>query len=119
MPLFYNRTNHMTKLHKMFSFQKKEIDAAFVKARLAGRCNGLKLLQAATPVEPGNGKLLIIVPGKTGKAHDRNLVRRRLKSIFYEEALHNKPFHSIVLVYKPALDLSFDQLKDFLEKCFS
>lgn len=103
----------------MFSFQKKEIDAAFAKARIAGRCNGLKLLQTAMPIEPGSGKLLIIVPGKTGKAHDRNLVRRRLKSIFYEEGLYQKPVHGILLVYKPALDLSFDQLKDFLVKCYS
>jgi ribonuclease P protein component len=62
------------------------------------------------------GKILIIIPAKTGKAHDRNLIKRRIKAIFYEQKLYEKPIISIIFAYKPALNLTFEQLKDFLTK---
>ncbi len=76
--------------------------------------DGLKLLQA--PTERDFGKLLVIIPKKSGKAHDRNLFKRRTKAIFYEEKLYQKPSVFILLVYKNAMKLSFEELRDFLVK---
>ncbi|MCF7799960.1 ribonuclease P protein component [Candidatus Babeliales bacterium] len=98
---------------KLFSFSKKEIDSAFKDAKIKKQDLGLKLLQAKQE-NLDFGKLLIIIPARTGKAHDRNLIKRRIKAIFYEHKLYQKPIISIIFVYKPALNLTFEQLKDFL-----
>ncbi|MFA5075433.1 MAG: ribonuclease P protein component [Candidatus Babeliales bacterium] len=98
---------------KLFSFSKKEIDSVFKIAKIKYQISGLKLLQASQN-NFDYGKLLIIIPAKTGKAHDRNLIKRRIKAIFYEQKLYEKSINSIIFVYKPALNLTFEQLKDFL-----
>jgi ribonuclease P protein component len=104
----------MTKIKKYFSFSKKEIDETFKSAKPLYKENGLKILQ--TPTTKEFGKLLIITPKKSGKAFQRNLIKRRLKAIFYEEKLFEKPFVNIIFVYKTAMDLKFQDLKDILIK---
>jgi ribonuclease P protein component len=98
-----------------FSFSKKEIDKAFQNAQDTAKYPGLKLIKTSAQ-SPEYGKLLIIIPGKTGRAHDRNRIKRQIKSIFYEEKLYEHRFLSIIIVYKQALDLTFDQIKNFLIK---
>ncbi|MFH0898862.1 MAG: ribonuclease P protein component [bacterium] len=106
----------------LFSFDKKEIDWAFENAKLVAKTRGLKILQA-----PGlffqdkksnniaqSGKLLIVVPRLAGKANQRNLMKRRIKAIFYENKLYENGATSIVLVRREAMELSFEQLQDFL-----
>ena len=75
---------------------------------------GLKLLQA--PATKEFGKILIIIPKKSGKAFQRNLIKRRLKAIFYEEKLFETPSIYIIFVYKTAIELDFQDLKNFLVK---
>jgi ribonuclease P protein component len=60
------------------------------------------------------GRLLVVTPRKAGNACQRNLIRRRLKSGFYEEKLFEKRKLFVVFVYKEAVDLSFDEIKSFL-----
>lgn len=105
---------------KLFSFKKPEIDAAFRVARLRHQIYGLKLLYAPGGHEglAAHGKLLIIIPRKAGKAHDRNRLRRQLKAIFYQEQGEKQPGTFILLVYKQAVGTSFEQLKAFLLKGF-
>ena len=98
-----------------FSFSKKEIDKAFEKAQDTAKCPGLKLIKTSVQ-SPEYGKLLIIIPGKTGKSHERNRIKRQIKAIFYEEKLYAHKFLSIIIVYKEALDLDFEQIKKFLVK---
>lgn len=94
----------------LFSFTKPEVDAAFAKAKLCVKVKGFTLLAAPA----STGRLLIIIPCLVGKAHDRNLLRRRLKSIFFEEKLFEQPFTFILLAYKSATTWSFENLKKFL-----
>jgi ribonuclease P protein component len=94
----------------LFSFTKPEVDATFAAARLRRKIKGFTLLAAPATA----GRLLIVIPRAVGKAHDRNLLRRRLKSIFYEERLFEQPFTFIVLTYKSATEWSFEDLKKFL-----
>jgi len=63
-----------------------------------------------------HGKILIVIPRKAGKAHERNLIKRRIKAIYYEEKLYAKPIVSIVLVRKEATKINFEDLKKFLVK---
>ena len=104
----------MIEFKKLFSFSQKEIDLAFKKASLVGKSNGLKLLKSPCDLE--YGKILIITPKKCGKANLRNQLRRRIKAIFYEEKLFQKPAIYILLAYKKSTEFSFDQLKEFLTK---
>ncbi len=104
----------------LFSFDKKEIDKAFKQVKLVAKTRGLKLLQAPglffDDVNDSHqyGKLLIISPRRSGKAHKRNLIKRRFKAIFYEQKLFEKVATSIVLVRAEAMELTFEQLQDFL-----
>lgn len=107
----------MASHRQFFSFTKKQVDYAFARARTVASRSGLKLLrlqkeQLLTPL--GEGKLLVIIPRAAGKAHDRNLIRRRLKAIFYQEKLYGYPLTYFILVYHQAKQLSFEELKTFL-----
>lgn len=105
------------KFTELFRFEKKEIDGTFQNSTLKANFKGLKLLQAPMQRESQSfGKILIIASRKTGKACKRNRIRRQIKSIFYEQGLSKTLSNFIILVYKPALDLKFEELKDFLVK---
>lgn len=95
----------------MPKFTKQEIDLSFKAARRVLKHPGLVILIA--PVET-TGKLLVVTPGSIGNAAKRNLIRRRLKAIFHEEKLGTRGYNCIVLVKKPGLTLSFDELKTLL-----
>ncbi|MBD3231240.1 hypothetical protein GF322_01115 [Candidatus Dependentiae bacterium] len=110
----------MIKNKKFFSFNKKEIQEYFKVAKLKCRNSGLKLLQAPikNKLQKENlGKLLIIIPGKSGNAVQRNKIKRQIKVVFFKEELYKKPIISILFVYKPAIKLTFHQIKEFLIKC--
>jgi len=51
----------------------------------------LQLSSEELDEKPSFGKILIIIPGKTGNAIKRNKIRRQIKAIFYEEKLFEKP----------------------------
>lgn len=111
----------MIKFKNLFQFNQKEIDQAFKTAKIVNKIDGLKLLQSELIYEQTDekyGKILIVTSAKSGKAHDRNLIRRRIKDIFYKENLYQKHVISILLVYKAAMKLDFDQLKEFLVSSF-
>jgi ribonuclease P protein component len=106
----------MVKFKALFSFTKVEVKRAFSLSKLVRRGDGLKLLSA--PVEGGaaHGKLLIVIPKKTGKASKRNRIRRQIKNIFFNHKLHEKNKIFVLILYKEALELSFQELERFLCK---
>lgn len=105
------------KFKDLFRFEKKEIDHTFQNVQQEDKTEGLKQLQSPIQKESQEfGKLLIIASRKVGQAHKRNRIRRQLKSIFYQEKLFKKPVNSIMLIYKSALNLTFEELKQFLIK---
>lgn len=95
------------------SFTKQEVDHAFKTITSRIKINGLTILKA--PQARIKGRILIIIPKKAGKANLRNQIRRRLKSIFYEEKLYEQPYDWIVLVNKEACGNSFSELKKIME----
>ena len=105
----------MAKVKKYCSFTKNEIDFAFQNAKLSNQILGLKLLEAPfLSTEEPTGKILIVIPKRFGNACKRNKLKRQIKSIFHEEKLYEKPVTSILLAYKQAKDLSFNDIKTFL-----
>jgi ribonuclease P protein component len=104
----------------LFSFKKKEVERAFSVAKFKAQINGLKLLYVPAELNINEfGKILIITPRGVGNACKRNRIRRQIKAIFYEEKLYTKPATLVLIVYKSALELSHDTLKDFLIKNLS
>ena len=103
----------MTALRDLFNFSKIQAKEALKASKLVKKIPGLKLLAAPDP-SLLHGKLLVVLPRAFGKAHDRNLLRRRLRSIYYEEKLYMRPIVSIIIGYKEAQELSFSQIKTFL-----
>lgn len=104
----------MISVRKLFTFTRQEVASTFEIAQAKKYGHGLKLLGAPCPEGLSHGKLLIVTPRACGKAHDRNLIRRRLKEIFYTEKLYTKRVTWILLIRKQAIELTFDQLKEFL-----
>lgn len=96
---------------------KKAIDELFKKARRVIKHPGLHLLIA--PKAGPFGRILIIASRKTGNAPERNKIRRRLKSIFYEEKLYERGFDCIAIVKKEGTAMPFTELKDLLLKAFA
>lgn len=109
----------MVKFNDLFRFSKKEVATFFSKSKLKTRNNGLKLLVVElhdNEPQPAFGRLLIVTPRTCGKANLRNQLRRRVKNIFYTNKLFLYPQTSVLIVSQCAMQLSFDQLRDFLLK---
>jgi len=68
-------------------FKKSEIETLFQTASLFFKSPVFVLLRA--PAMVSYGRLLLVVPKKIGSAPERNKLRRRLKSIFYQNQLFN------------------------------
>ncbi|MCK4499472.1 ribonuclease P protein component [Candidatus Babeliales bacterium] len=96
----------------LFQFSKPEIDAAFKDAQRISGTKEFTLLQS--PTDRDYGKMLIIISRKVGKAHDRNLLRRRLKAIFYENELYKQKSTFILLTRLGAININFKALQQFL-----
>lgn len=99
-------------VRKLSQFNKTEVQRAFKSARRVGRHPGLTILLSSKQHE--TGRVLIIASRKVGSAPERNLLRRQLKAIFYEEKLFERGFECIIILRKEAVGLSFTQLKELL-----
>ena len=96
--------------HAMTTFGQHEVDALFKATIARYKIQGLDLRLA--PKFLPLARLLIITPRACGNAPKRNRIRRRLKSIFYEQKYYELPYDWIVMVRKEGIDLDFDQLKE-------
>lgn len=74
--------------------------------------NGIIIKRA--PKNHEHAKILVVTPKKAGNAPTRNLIRRRLKHIFFNYSLFEKPYDLIILVSSAANQLSFDMLKTIM-----
>ncbi|HSC24788.1 MAG TPA: ribonuclease P protein component [Candidatus Babeliales bacterium] len=93
-------------------FTKREIDHLFQHARPIIKNQACVILFA--PCQKDSGRVLIVASRKVGNAPERNKLRRRIKSIFYEEKFFNLNFDFVIIVYRKMTGLSFDQLKSLL-----
>lgn len=57
-----------------------------------------------------SGHLIVITPRAVGNAPERNLIRRRIKAIFYENQLYTKDRVWLFFIKKEALSLKFSEL---------
>jgi len=104
----------MSKISKNISnFSSQEVKKLFRKAKRVLRHSGLDVL--CSPATLDFGRILVITSKKVGNAPQRNLIRRRIKSLFYEQKLYKKLIDMVIIIKKEGINLSFKQLKDILQ----
>ena len=101
------------KFSDYFKFKQKEVDHVYKSSERIASCLGIRVLHTS---DEFSGKFLVITPRKTGKAHERNKLRRQVKSIIFEEKLYELSGTYVIILYHQAQKLSFDQIKQFLLK---
>ena len=103
----------MLKISKNISnFSSQEVRKLFRKAKRVLRHPGLDVLCA--PAALDFGRILVVTSRKVGNAPQRNLIRRRIKSLFYEQELYKRQVDMIIIIKKEGINLSFNELKDIL-----
>ena len=93
---------------------QQEVQHLFENATAAHKSKELTILVAPSLLE--YGRIMLTTPKKIGDAPTRNKLRRRLKSIFYEQKLymHGK---DLAFLTKPGIDkFSFEKLETLLIK---
>jgi ribonuclease P protein component len=99
-------------------FSPKEVKSIFETGRLAFKNAGMTVLYA--PCTLSFGRILVVTSRKVGNAPARNLIRRRLKALFYESQWYELPYDFVFIIRTAALNYSFEKLKvlctDFIEQ---
>lgn len=95
-------------MKRISRFTSTEIAQIFKTARRALRHPGLDIL--CTPAAQETARILVITPRKAGTSPQRNLVRRRLKSLFYENKFCDLGFDCVVIIKPDGVDVSFEEL---------
>lgn len=92
------------------SFTKKEIEKLYKGAKF--RTEWFDVI--FSPKNKDFARILIVTSKKIGNAPKRNKLKRRIRSIFFEEKLFNSGSDCIFIAKKLAINLTFKELKDLL-----
>ena len=95
---------------ELTKFSKLEIADLFGKIKLRFRKLGLEIMLAPRSLD--YARLLMCVARRFGNAPQRNLFKRRVRAIFYENQLFKRDFDLIIVVKsKVGLRQKFENLK--------
>ena len=97
-------------------FSKKELDTFFKHAKRVYKDQAFTILTYKT--EQNFGRVLLVVSKKYGNAPERNLIKRRIKSIFREEKLYEKRYDTAFIIRPAAKTWSFEELKKLCLKLY-
>lgn len=90
-------------------FSTAEVQHLFAAGRLAFKNSGMTVLYA--PRNKDFGRILVITSRKVGNSPTRNLIRRRLKALFYESTWYQLPYDFVFIIRTPATHYSYQKLK--------
>ena len=97
-------------------FKKKELDHFFNTAKCKKKNQAFTFLIAPATLE--FGRILIIASRKYGNSPERNLLKRRLKAIYWEEKLYEKMTNLMVIARPAGKKYDFTGLKELLLSLF-
>lgn len=106
----------MIKFRALTQWKKEEISKLFSQASTVMISPEFDIRQA--PASLSYGRLLIIIPKKVGTAPQRNLIRRRIKALFYENQWYTQLKDTIIFVKPRAKMIPWSALSDFFSKLF-
>ncbi len=93
---------------------QQDVQNLFENATAAHKSKELTILVAPSLLE--YGRIMLTTPKKIGDAPTRNKLRRRLKSIFYQQKLYTFG-KDLAFLTKPGIDrFSFEQIEALLIK---
>jgi len=101
---------------KISKFTKSEIAYLFQHARRVFKSSACVILK--TRRQRDFSRILIVISRKVGSAPERNKLRRQIKSIFYQQRLFNSSFDYVCILYKPAVQLAFNDIKQILLRVY-
>jgi len=104
----------MPTVRQITRLPEQDIKQLLKHARRIHKSPELDILIA--PARLPYGRILVITPARIGNAPQRNLLRRRLKAVFYEEKLFSLGFDCAIIAKLKATTLDFDALKTLLMK---
>lgn len=93
-------------------FTITEIKDLFKNSKSVMRNPGLDI--SLSPSKKNYSRILIITPKKIGNAPFRNLIKRRIKSIFYENELYKKNKDMIIFCRKDIEKIDYSNLKNLI-----
>ena len=99
-------------------FTPQERRTLLTKARLVHRQEECDIRSRKKLENIDVGRILIITPKKIGSAPQRNLIRRRLKALYYEELHYTHGYDIVIYCRKGSAELSFQALKEILSSTF-
>ena len=101
---------------RLSSFSKTEIKKLWQNAQLKVKQPGILVFTA--PQSGPTGRVLLVIPKAAGTAPERNLFKRRVRSIFKEEKLTERGYDCIVRAHKNGVIIPFETLKTHLLEAF-
>ena len=102
----------MSIARRFTQFSQSEVSRLFSSARRIHR--GVYWDILVSPRVHDYGRLLAIAPRLLGTSPERNLIRRRVKSVFFEKQAYDSAYDIVILLKKKALDLPFKDLESKL-----
>lgn len=106
----------MVKFRALTAWKKEEISRLFSRATSILISPEFDIRQA--PASLSYGRLLIIIPKRVGSAPQRNLIRRRIKALFYENGWYNLSKDTIIFVKPKATLLDWPLFVAIFTKVF-
>lgn len=94
---------------KLTITSRSSIALSFKNALPCLKTAGIRILKVPTDKQ---GKILLVVSAKAGNAVDRNLFKRRIKSIFRQHSLYLLPYDFVIIGSKRGLENSFSKLEN-------
>jgi ribonuclease P protein component len=95
-------------------FSPKEVKHFFDNAKAFKKCSKFTCL--LSPKQGEFARILIITPRASGNSPERNLVKRRLRALFYQYKLYEKPYDCAVILKPHGCDASYAALKNLIVK---
>lgn len=101
---------------KLTKFKESEVRSHFRSSKIVVKNLGLEFFLA--PSSHPHGRVLVVTPKKSGSSVERNLVRRRIKSIFRECGYYKFNVDWLIIIRKDAIHMPFENLKTEMRNVF-
>ena len=97
---------------RITQWSQKDITTLFRASQYVLRHPGIDIKKA--PKTSDIGRVLIVIPRKVGTAPQRNLIRRRIKAVFYENRLFDYPYDWLFFIKPAACALAFSDFQELI-----